>query len=295
MGWLMQTWIFSAETEIWDSLLEVRHELEQRFQCVKESQTPVFCFFPSHYLLSTSLLAFIFLLVFSRPQFFLRQSLFSSVFRCFLQTFSCYSLIPELVYVFGCFLSSLSHQNTEPPHPLFLSYVYSWSFPCMLVFLPLISMCYSFSFLGCTCLAGKDLQPAPLPFPHRAFPLVELMGNAIFPPSLLPPPPSSPASLSCIAQWKTLNEKDFGWERRRANSSYFPVCIFYCLPVPASRHSAFEAGCSWESVERFILERVVADWHLISLFKCDCYPYAGDHMWLTTPALCASSVFLPNV
>lgn len=100
---------------------------------------------------------------------------------------------------------------------------------------------------------------------------------------------------SCIAQGKMLNEKDFGRERRRANSRYFPVCIFYCLPAPVSRHSAFEAGYSWESVERFILERVWVDWHLISLFKCDCYPYAGDHMWLTTPALCASSVFLPNL
>lgn len=56
-----------------------------------------------------------------------------------------------------------------------------------------------------------------------------------------------------------LNEKDFGGERRRANSRYFPVCIFYRLPAPVSRHSAFEAGYSWESVERFILERVLVD------------------------------------
>lgn len=295
MGWLIQTWIFSAEIEIWDSLLEVRRELERRFQCVKESQTPVFWFFPFSLPFSTSLLAFIFLLVFSRPWFFLRRSLFSSVFGCFLQTFSFFSLILKLVYVFDCFLSTLSHQNTEPPHPPFLSYVFSWSFPCVLVFLPLISPCNSFSFFSCTCLAGRDLQPAPLPFPHRAFPPVELMGNAVFPPSLLPPPPSSPASLSSIAQWKTLNEKDFGWGRRRVNSSYFPVCIFYCLPVAASRHSAFEAGYASESVERFILERVVVDWHLTSLLECDCYPYAEDHMWLTAPALCASLGFLPNL
>lgn len=73
------------------------------------------------------------------------------------------------------------------------------------------------------------------------------------------------------------------------------MCVFYCLPVPASRHSAFEAAYSWESVERLILGRVVVDWHLISLFKCGCYPYAGDHTWLTAPALCVSSVFLPNL
>lgn len=184
-----------------ETLLEVRHELERRFQ----SQIPLFClgffFSPSQYLFSTSLLVFLLLLVFSTPWFFFRQSLFSSVFGCFLQTFSFLSLILKLMYVFECFLSTLSHQNPEPPHPLFLSYVFSWSFACVLVFFAQIFVCYS-SFLSCTCLGGRDLKPTPLPFPHRAFPLVELMGNAIFPPSLLPPPPSSPASLFLYSSGK---------------------------------------------------------------------------------------------
>lgn len=69
--------------------------------------------------------------------------------------------------------------------------------------------------------------------------------------------------------------------------------MFSCLPVPASRHSAFEAGFSRESAERFILGRVAVDWHSISLFEWDCSPSAAYHMWLTTPSLCSSSIFLP--
>lgn len=159
---------------------------------------------------------------------------------------------------------------------------FCWS-PCVSPFLLLI----------CTCLSGNDLQPALL-FPHHAFPLLELMGNALFLPSLLPLLPSSAASFSCTAQWKARNKKDLGVKEEQNKLQLFP-CVFYCLPIPATRHLAFKAAFSWESVERWILHRVVVDWHLISLFKCDCYPYAGEHTWLTTPALCASSVFLPSL
>lgn len=104
----------------------------------------------------------------------------------------------------------------EPPCSLFLSCIFCWSFLCVLVFLSLISILFSFSFLGCTCLARWGLQPAPLLFPHHAFPPVELMGNAVFPPSLLPPAPSSPASLSCTAQWWRKNPY---WKRFEERSS----------------------------------------------------------------------------
>lgn len=200
-----------------------------------------------------------------------------------LQTFICLSLILKLLYVFGCFLSPTKKSLLA----LFSFPTYSLGPAYVLVFLSLMSIPFSFSFLGCTCPAGRGLQPATLPFPHHAFPPVELMGNAVFPPSLLPPAPSSPASLSCIAQWwkKPFMKRTLA-KRGAEQTQVISVCVFYCLPVPASRHSAFEAEYSWESVERFILERGVVDWHSISLFKRDCYPYAGDHMWLTAPALC---------
>lgn len=56
---------------------------------------------------------------------------------------------------------------------------------------------------------------------------------------------------------KTLTENVL--KRGAVKTQVLSVCVFYCLPVPASRHSAFEAEYSWESVERFILERVVVD------------------------------------
>lgn len=274
--------------------LQVRHELEWRLQCVKECQTPVFFlnfFLPSHYhlLSSISCLVGVFNIRFFSSDRTSSPLCYNAVFK----PWGAYVWFLEWWYVLAV-SSVVCPTRTAFPHPLFLSYVFSWSFLCVLVFLLLISMCYSFLLFICTCLAWNDLQ-ATLLFPYLAFSLVELMGNAVFPPFLLPLPPSSPASFACTAQWKALNKKDFGWKRSRTNSRYFPVYVFYSLPVPASRHLAFEAAYSWELVERLILGRVAVDWHLISLFECDCYPYAGDHTWLTTPALCASSVFLPDL
>lgn len=82
--------------------------------------------------------------------------------------------------------------------------------------------------------------------PHT-FPPLELMGNAAFPPSLLPPPPSSPAP-SCTAPCKIPTGEDLEREEG-AGSAYFPVCISCWLPVPASRRSASGAGHAWDSVE----------------------------------------------
>lgn len=57
--------------------------------------------------------------------------------------------------------------------------------------------------------------------PH-AFPTLELMGNAVFPSSLLPPPPSSPAP-SCIAPCKIPNGEDF---ERGEQAPVISLCAF---------------------------------------------------------------------
>lgn len=80
----------------------------------------------------------------------------------------------------------------EPPHSLFLSYVFSLSLPCVLVFLLLISVCYSFLMLICTCLAGNDLQPALVSPPCFSFSRAD--GKCCISPF---PPPSAPF-LSCF-------------------------------------------------------------------------------------------------
>ena len=52
----------------------------------------------------------------------------------------------------------------------------------------------SYLFLSCTCPSGR-CAPSSFAASHRAFPPAERMGNAVFPLSLLPPPPSSPVPL----------------------------------------------------------------------------------------------------
>lgn len=139
--------------------------------------------------------------------------------------------------------------RTAFPHPLFLSYVFSWSFLCVLVFLLLISMCYSFLLFICTCLAWNDLQ-ATLLFPYLAFSLVELMGNAVFPPSLLPLPPSSPASFACTAQWKALNKKD--WVKKEQDKLQVFPCVCF-LQFACSRKQALSFwSCIFLGISREI-------------------------------------------
>lgn len=58
--------------------------------------------------------------------------------------------------------------------------------------------------------------------PH-AFPPLELMGNAAFPPSLLPPPPSSPAP-SCTAPCKIPTGEDL--ERGGEQALLISLCAF---------------------------------------------------------------------
>lgn len=162
---------------------------------------------------------------FSDHLFFLRLNLFSSVFGCFLQTFRCFSLSLQLVCVLGCFLSSLSTRRDSLP---------SLPFLYVLLVLPLWAGLSSHTtpFHSSAALVWPAARFSTVS-PARLFP----SGRAVFPPSLLPPPSSSPVSLSCVTQCKTLNEKNFE-KRSSTNFSYASVCALFCLPISESRDLA---------------------------------------------------------